>query len=205
MLTILGTIQASWDINKAIVIHLTPKTIMTPNRITKISKRLSYVLRHHPESIGIQLTSDGWAETDVLLDKFRMTLTTLKYVVEHNDKKRFAFNEDYSMIRANQGHSIQVDLQLEPKTPPPTLFHGTATHFLDSILKKGLLKQSRHHVHLSAQLDTAIAVGKRHGKVVVLEIDTQSMLAEGHQFYLSNNGVWLTDIVDPKYIEILKT
>ena len=174
-------------------------------RLVKISKFLSLVLRHQPDKIGITLDKAGWVAVDELLracqqHSFPITLEELKIVVATSDKKRFAFNEDGTQIRANQGHSVDVDLQLLPTVPPTTLYHGTATRFVDSIERHGLLKQSRQHVHLSAELETAITVGRRHGQPFIFEVDCQAMLNDGFVFYLAANGVWLTDHVPSKYL-----
>lgn len=174
----------------------------------KLSKFLSLVLRHKPETIGLTLDEKGWAEVDTLINLakkkgIKINKLILEEVVANNDKKRFSFNEDKTKIRANQGHSITVDLALKPKQPPEYLFHGTATRFIDSIATKGLLKQQRNHVHLSADKATAIKVGQRHGKVVVLKIQAQKMYDAGFTFFLSNNQVWLTDSVPVKYIDFL--
>lgn len=174
--------------------------------LVKVSKFLSLVLRHQPELIGLQLDAHGWADVEELLDKAQrhqraLDRATLERVVRENEKQRFAFNEDETKIRANQGHSIQVDLQLEPTEPLPLLFHGTATRFLAAIAKSGLNPQSRQHVHLSPDETTAILVGQRHGTSVVLKIRAAEMAAAGYQFYLSQNGVWLTESVPVEYIE----
>jgi putative RNA 2'-phosphotransferase len=142
--------------------------------VIKISKYLSYILRHKPESIGIKLSESGWCTIDELIEKtteFDLTKPHLKLVVKNNDKQRFTFNLSGTMIRANQGHSVEVDLDLKPITPPKRLFHGTATKSLKSIKKKGLTKQNRHHVHLSDSIGTAFRVGQRHGKPAVLFIE----------------------------------
>lgn len=172
---------------------------------TQLSKFLSLVLRHKPETIGLALDENGWADVSELLEKFNssgtaITFDELKVIVDENTKKRFAFNDDFSKIRANQGHSIEVDLKLQAQTPPAILYHGTAVQNLESIKEKGLLKGERQHVHLSDNIATATQVGSRHGKPVVLEIDTAAMLADGHVFYLAENNVWLTDFVPAKYI-----
>lgn len=171
----------------------------------KISKFLSLILRHQPESIGLKLDENGWADVEELRAKSagkRMffTLKELDEVVETNNKKRFAFNEDKTMIRANQGHSIDIDLALEAIQPPDFLYHGTAEANISSILEKGIEKRSRQHVHLSADKETATKVGMRHGKPVILTIRTGKMHEDGLPFYCSANGVWLTDFVDTKYI-----
>jgi putative RNA 2'-phosphotransferase len=124
----------------------------------------------------------------------------LKEIVATNNKQRFEFSEDMNRIRARQGHSIYVDVELEEKLPPDTLYHGTAKAFLDSIMEKGIIKGNRLYVHLSSTKETATNVGKRHGEPVVLEIDAKRMAEDGHRFFLSRNGVWLTDYVDSKYI-----
>lgn len=171
----------------------------------KISKFLSLVLRHDPGKIGLTLDSNGWVKVQELLDRMRqhgkpIDRETLEHVVATNDKKRFSFSEDGSQIRANQGHSIEVDLALPPQTPPDLLFHGTATRFLDSIREKGLLPGSRQHVHLSLDEVTAIKVGQRHGKPAVLVVRASEMQHQGFTFFCSDNGVWLTDHVAPRFI-----
>ncbi|ROH96094.1 RNA 2'-phosphotransferase [Chryseobacterium daecheongense] len=171
----------------------------------KISKFLSLILRHQPEAIHLELDENGWADIEELREKsarnkINFTLEELDEVVETNNKKRFAFNEDKTKIRANQGHSIDVDLALTPQQPPEYLYHGTAEINIPSILEKGIEKRSRQHVHLSSDKETATKVGMRHGKPVILTIRTGLMLQEGIEFYLSENGVWLTDFVDAKYI-----
>ena len=179
----------------------TPVTVST-------SKFLSLILRHQPEKIGLSLDANGWANLDDLLRlsaaKGRpLTRALIEEVVATNDKQRFAFNEDRSMIRASQGHSISVDLDLVPVAPPPVLFHGTATRFLESIQKQGLLKGKRQHVHLSPDAPTAVKVGQRHGKPVVLKVAAGRMQFEGHKFYRSANGVWLTDHVPPAFFAVV--
>jgi putative RNA 2'-phosphotransferase len=175
--------------------------------LKQISKLMSLVLRHKPETIGLQLNENGWANVQELILKINNTGTHVNFdvicaVVDTNDKKRFSFNEDKTMIRANQGHSIDVDLDLKPVTPPKILYHGTAEKFIESIFKEGLKKQQRQHVHLSLQKETAKAVGARHGKPVILHINATEMSAAGHIFYLSDNGVWLVDAVPVEYITI---
>lgn len=170
--------------------------------LTNKSKFLSLVLRHKPEQIGLVLDSNGWANVDELLEKTQIDFETLQKIVDTNDKKRFAFNEDKSKIRASQGHSIQsLDLQLEEKEPPEFLYHGTALRFLESITVQGLTKQSRQHVHLSKDEETALKVGQRHGRPVVLKILSKKMFDDGHKFYLSENNVWLTDHIPTKYLQ----
>jgi putative RNA 2'-phosphotransferase len=169
------------------------------------SKFLSLILRHQPETIGLTLDENGWVNTDELLLKMNahghsLTLERLKTIVDNNDKKRFAFSEDLKRIRANQGHSIEIDLNLQEQTPPEILYHGTAERNIESIKQQGLEKGSRHHVHLSADTETARKVGMRYGKPVVLTVNAKSMYEQGYKFFQSENGVWLTDHVLPRYI-----
>ena len=170
----------------------------------RISKFLSLVLRHQPETLGVTLDENGWTDVGTLLEKldqkgYAIDLDQLRYVVETNNKKRFAFNDDETQIRANQGHSVEVDLGYVEKVPPLFLYHGTATRFLEAIKANGLKKMNRHHVHLSADKQTAINVGSRHGKPVVLVVRAGDMAAAGYAFYQSDNGVWLTDNVPAAY------
>jgi len=176
-------------------------------QLKNISKLMSLVLRHEPEYIGLSLDAEGWTTTDDLIDKMNkkgihVDFEMIQKVVETNDKKRFAFNEDKTKIRANQGHSIEVELNLQQMLPPEILYHGTAHKYLEVILKEGLKKQQRHHVHLSAEKATALSVGSRHGKPIILEINTLEMLRDGHVFYISDNDVWLVDHVPPRYLII---
>ena len=179
---------------------------MNKNQIVKISKRLSYVLRHHPEAIELVMDEEGWVAVDMLLDRFShnyfpITFEELQTVVAQNDKKRFAFDEDQTYIRASQGHSIGVKLGYNAIKPPEVLYHGTATRFANSIRGQGLKKRNRDHVHLSADEVTAKSVGSRHGKPIILIVNSAEMHADGHQFFLSENKVWLTDHVPAKYLE----
>ncbi|KAB8155682.1 RNA 2'-phosphotransferase [Kordia sp. TARA_039_SRF] len=177
------------------------------NKKTKnISKFLSYVLRHHPDKLGIALDKNGWTSVNFLLEKinaepYSLTMTELEEVVATNNKKRFAFNEDKTMIRANQGHSVNIDLALQPKQPPEYLYHGTVEKFVKSIKEKGLIKGTRQHVHLSTDKETASNVGSRRGKPFILTIKSGNMNQEGFSFYQSENGVWLTDKVPATFIE----
>jgi putative RNA 2'-phosphotransferase len=170
-----------------------------------ISKFLSLVLRHQPEAIGLKLDAEGFANVSELIaksaaNKQSLTLDLLREVVSTSDKKRFAFSSDGLKIRANQGHSISVDLALAAKTPPDVLYHGTATRFIDSIKREGLIPGSRQHVHLSLDIETALKVGARHGKPIILSIATKQMFDTGHAFFLSDNGVWLTDAVPARFL-----
>jgi putative RNA 2'-phosphotransferase len=180
---------------------------MNDKQRTTISKFLSLVLRHQPDKIGLAIDEAGWANVDALLDGCRkagrgISIEQLCEVVETNDKKRFEFSSDGRQIRASQGHSIDVDLGYEPATPPDVLYHGTADRNLDSIRRKGLVKGQRHHVHLSKDPVTATNVGQRYGRPIVLKIDAAAMFAAGMKFFVSTNGVWLTDHVSPQYITI---
>ncbi|REC61120.1 RNA 2'-phosphotransferase [Chryseobacterium pennae] len=171
----------------------------------RISKFLSLILRHQPESIGLKLDENGWADVEELRVKsakkrVHFSFEELDEVVETNNKKRFAFNDDKTKIRASQGHSIDINLALEAIQPPEFLYHGTAEANISSILENGIEKRTRQHVHLSADKETATKVGMRHGKPLILTIRTGKMYEEGVSFYQSANGVWLTEFIDPKYI-----
>lgn len=177
-------------------------------QLEKLSKFLSLVLRHKPDEIGLELDCHGWAIIDDLIiascrKGIEFDRDTLMTVVHQSDKKRFAVSEDGARIRANQGHSVNVDLNLQPKIPPNVLLHGTATRFLDSILDTGLSKMERHHVHLTESKASAIQVGSRYGKAVLLQIDAKAMSEQGHVFYKTDNGVWLVEFVDPIFISII--
>ncbi|HEX8956412.1 MAG TPA: RNA 2'-phosphotransferase [Burkholderiaceae bacterium] len=174
-------------------------------KLISTSKFISLVLRHQPERIGLQLDAQGWAEIDELLllagkAGKNISRALLEEVVADNDKQRFVISEDGKRIRANQGHSVDIDLALEPAAPPAVLYHGTATRFLQSIRKQGLLHGSRQHVHLSLEHATATHVGQRHGVAAILKIDAARMHADGHPFYVSQNGVWLCGHVPVSYI-----
>ena len=179
----------------------TPKN----KHLVRTSKFLSFVLRHKPEQVGLTLEAGGWVRVDALIEAANRTGVTLnravlQEVVAKNDKKRFAFSEDGQRIRANQGHSVSIDLGLEPLVPPDRLFHGTARPFLDSIRQHGLQRRQRHHVHLSPDPKTAVAVGRRHGKSVVLTVAARRMHDDGFRFYRSLNDVWLTEHVPTAYL-----
>jgi putative RNA 2'-phosphotransferase len=181
--------------------------MISEKEVIRLSKFLSLVLRHQPEVIGIRLDENGWTDVALLLQQLNLHHTlvdmgTLVYVVETNIKKRFAFNDDRTRIRASQGHSVPVDLGYAPAQPPALLYHGTAVQNVNSILQEGLHKRSRRHVHLSADINTAIKVGQRHGKPQVLKVDAQRMQQDGLVLYLSANGVWLTDAVPARYISV---
>ena len=173
--------------------------------VVKISKFLSLVLRHKPDQIGIMLDEAGWVDVEALLTacaqhRFAITRQQLDEVVATSDKKRFAFSEDGKRIRANQGHSVQVELGYEPAEPPEVLYHGTADRFVESIRKQGLIKGNRHHVHLSVSRETAAAVGTRHGRLMLLEVRSGEMHRAGVAFFKTPNNVWLTDTVPVQYL-----
>lgn len=174
-------------------------------RLVRMSKFLSLVLRHNPGKIGLTLDPQGWVAVDELLAAANqhgvpLDRATLQVIVETNDKRRFALSDDGLRIRASQGHSVAVDLALDPITPPELLYHGTAAHSAPSILREGIQKRSRQHVHLSPDHATAVQVGRRHGSPVVLTVRAGAMAAAGHLFYRSANGVWLTDYVPPEFL-----
>lgn len=178
---------------------------MDPPSAKRLSKFLSFVLRHHPEAIGLQLDKAGWVEVSDLMLKAAeagrpFTRAGLEDVVATNDKRRFAFSPDGSQIRASQGHSLPVDLELTSVQPPEVLFHGTGQGAVETILAIGLSSMARQHVHLSADPVTAEAVGRRHGRPVVLEVAAGRMRQDGIDFFVSANGVWLTPAVPPGYI-----
>ena len=167
------------------------------NDIIRKGKRLAFLLRHDEE---YQFDEHGWREVSDLIANHGYTMELLDEIVETNIKKRYEYSEDKTKIRARQGHSINVDVELKETTPPDILYHGTAETIVPTILKEGIVKGNRLHVHLSQTEETAVNVGKRHGKPYVLRINTKQMSEAGIKFYLSNNGVWLTDYVSPKYI-----
>lgn len=175
------------------------------NDLVSTSKFLSLVLRHRPEVIGLSLDEAGWADIDTLIRLSQahkpLTRALIEQVVEENSKQRFAISDDGRRIRANQGHSIEIELGLQPLAPPGLLYHGTATRFVEAIRREGLAKRSRQHVHLSADADTATAVGARHGQPAVLVVRAGEMAAVGHAFFRSENGVWLTDAVPVEFID----
>jgi putative RNA 2'-phosphotransferase len=174
-------------------------------RLVTVSKFLAKHLRHAPDALGLTLQSGGWVSVDALLAAstragFAISYDELIECVETNDKKRFSFDDTGDLIRANQGHSVEVDLQLEAKQPPEVLYHGTVERFLASILAEGLKKGKRHHVHLSRDEETARKVGARRGKPILLKVDAGRMHAEGFTFFVSVNGVWLTDAVPSRFL-----
>ena len=172
---------------------------------TKISKYLSYILRHKPESIGLVIDNNGWADIDELIEKtvdFTLTRDTIETIVKESPKQRFIINQN--KIKANQGHSINIDLGLNTSTPPEYLYHGTATRFLKSILQGGLISKERQYVHLSSDIKVAKKVGQRHGKPVILRVNALLMSKHGYSFFISDNGVWLTTSVPTEFIEVIE-
>ena len=172
--------------------------------LTDTSKYISLILRHKPEVIGISLDEHGWANVSELVAGINKTqpfsMEQLEEIVRTDSKKRYSFNEDKTLIRANQGHSIPVDVELPEKQPPDILYHGTGEKYVSSIDRQGLIPKSRLYVHLSKDSDTAVKVGTRHGKPVVYRVDAHKMAEDGYKFYLSVNGVWLTKEVPMKYL-----
>lgn len=173
--------------------------------LTKTSRFIAFILRHKPESIGITLDEHGWARVSELIDGISKThpisFEMLEEIVATDDKGRYSFNEDKTLIRANQGHSVQVDVGLKKISPPSVLYHGTGEKYKSSIEEIGLIPKTRLYVHLSSDYDTAVKVGSRHGSPVVYTVDTESMLKDGYTFYVSENGVFLVDAVPSKYIK----
>ncbi len=174
----------------------------------EISKFIALILRHKPESIGIALDQHGWANVDELIAGINkvtpFTKEKLEEIVRTDNKQRYSFSEDHAKIRANQGHSVHVDVDLKRKTPPSVLFHGTGEKYVPSILQQGLIPKSRLYVHLSWDTATAENVAIRHGKPVIFSIDAETMVKDGYEFYLSANQVWLTKEVPARYLSIIK-
>lgn len=180
----------------------------------KVSKFLSYVLRHKPEEIGISLSKDGWVPVVKLIEAtneksekngFILDMSLLEVVVAEDKKGRYSFSENKELIRANQGHSTKVDLGLKNVVPPTILYHGTVEKVLPLIKKEGLKPMSRHAVHLSKDVETAKVVGSRRGKAIILVVDSKSMFADGYKFQCSENGVWLTSEVPSRYIKLMES
>lgn len=174
--------------------------------LVKLGRYISLILRHHPEVIGIELDEHGWADVEQLIEGVAknnqgFSMETLEEIVATNNKNRYSFNADKTKIRANQGHSIPVDVELEEKEPPEFLWHGTGEKYVVSIDEQGLISKNRLYVHLSNDIETAKNVGKRHGKVVIYKVRTGQMYQDGYRFYRSVNGVWLTKHVPVQYLE----
>jgi len=181
---------------------------MTPKQLVTVSKFLSKHLRHAPEALGLTLEPGGWVAIDTLLAAcaqhgFPISREQLDEVVRTSDKKRYSYDDAGTRIRANQGHSTAVDLQLQPVEPPALLYHGTTEKHVTEILAFGLLKMKRHHVHLSLDIATATRVGQRQGKPIILTVDSAAMHTRGLLFYCSVNGVWLTEHVPPEYLRVI--
>lgn len=171
----------------------------------KLGKFISLVLRHQPDAAGVKMDENGWVEVDALIAGMNragrhINRETLERIVRENQKQRYCFDESHARIRANQGHSLAVDVELRAQTPPDILYHGTADRFLQGIQCSGLVRQNRQHVHLSADVETAVNVGRRHGKPLVLKVDAAAMTRDGFLFWLSENGVWLCESVPWKYL-----
>ena len=176
------------------------------DKFDRLSVFISLVLRHQPDAAGITLDEHGWADVEELIHGINCTgreinMTILEEIVRTDNKQRYSFNEDKRLIRANQGHSVLVDVELKEQAPPEFLYHGTADRFLKSIMAEGLRPMSRLYVHLAEDIETAVKVGRRHGRPVVLKVSSARMNREGIPFYLSENGVWLTKKVDADYLE----
>ena len=178
-------------------------------KLTKLGKFISLILRHKPEMVGIELDRNGWADVRELIEGInqsgdktgeRINFEILEEIVRDNSKKRYEFNGDFTKIRACQGHSIDVDLELKAIKPPEVLYHGTADRFLEQIKKEGLKKRSRQFVHLSETEETAYDVGQRHGKPFIIKVLAKKMYEDGKEFFISKNGVWLTDDIEVKYL-----
>ena len=185
------------------------KNEKSDKQLRNTSKFISLILRHKPETIGITLDEHGWADVQELIEGMNrseghtLDMGLLEEIVRADEKQRYSFNKDHTLIRANQGHSIPVDVKLEEKTPPDILWHGTGEKYISSIDAQGLIPKSRLYVHLSSDMETARKVGSRHGKPVIYEIDCRGMLEDGHQFFLSANHVWLTREVPVRYLKRL--
>ena len=179
----------------------------TGNRMKNTGKFISLILRHRPQVIGITLDEHGWADVKELIDGVNHTgehfldMDILEEIVRTDEKQRYSFNEDHTLIRANQGHSIPVDVELEEKSPPDILWHGTGEKYVSSIDTQGLIPKSRLYVHLSSDVETARKVGSRHGRPVIYQVDCRKMAEDGYPFFLSANHVWLTKEVPARYLE----
>ena len=175
------------------------------NDDVRFGRFISLVLRHEPSAAGLTLDEHGWARVDALIAGmnargYQIDREALSRIVRENTKHRYSFNDDASLIRANQGHSVDVDVDLAEAIPPDVLYHGTTQRCVASIMAHGITRQSRQYVHLSLDVQTAISVGKRHGKPVVMKVNAAAMVHDGHKFWLSANGVWLCEAVPPEYI-----
>ena len=189
--------------------RLSMKSGKSDRRMRNTSKFISLILRHNPQVIGISLDEHGWADVKELIDGINRTeghslnMDTLDEIVRTDEKQRYSFNEDHSLIRANQGHSIPVDVELEEKIPPDILWHGTGQKYVSSIDVQGLIPKSRMYVHLSSDMETARKVGSRHGRPVIYQVECRKMTEDGYRFFLSANRVWLTKEVPVEYLKKL--
>lgn len=176
--------------------------------MTEAGKLIAYILRHRPDEFGLAIDPHGWVDVNGLVNavktQYPFDLAALEAIVATDKKKRYSFSDDKSRIRANQGHSIPVDVEMPEAVPPDILYHGTGAKYVDGILRQGLLPKSRLHVHLSADFDTARTVGARHGEPVVFRVGAKAMHEAGHVFWLSENGVWLVKAVPPEYLRIIE-
>ena len=189
------------------VVGIEVKLKQSDDPMLRASRFLSLVLRHKPEAAGVTLDEHGWADVEMLLQgvskRHPLTMAQLEEIVRTDDKQRYSFNDDKTKIRANQGHSIPVDVELTECEPPELLYHGTGKKYFDSIMESGLVPKSRLYVHLSKDIETAKSVGARHGTPVVFTVMSGRMFEDGYLFYCSSNGVWLTKHVPPKYLKVL--
>ena len=189
--------------------RLSMKSGKSDRRMRNTSKFISLILRHNPQVIGISLDEHGWADVKELIDGINRTeghslnMDTLDEIVRTDEKQRYSFNEDHSLIRANQGHSIPVDVELEERNPPDILWHGTGQKYVSSIDVQGLIPKSRLYVHLSSDMETARKVGSRHGRPVIYQVECRKMTEDGYRFFLSANRVWLTKEVPVEYLKKL--
>ena len=189
--------------------RLSMKSGKSDRRMRNTSKFISLILRHNPQVIGISLDEHGWADVKELIDGINRTeghsldMDTLDEIVRTDEKQRYSFNEDHTLIRANQGHSIPVDVELEEKIPPDILWHGTGQKYVSSIDVQGLIPKSRLYVHLSSDMETARKVGSRHGRPVIYQVECRKMTEDGYRFFLSANRVWLTKEVPVEYLKKL--
>lgn len=176
---------------------------MNNKDLVRTSKKLALILRHKPESAGIKLDKNGWAQTSDILKALDVNMSILETIVMNDKKGRYAFDNYQKRIRAVQGHSVNIDLELSPVVPPDFLYHGTAKRNIGSIMSQGVKSMSRQYVHLSTSFETAVTVGSRHGEAVVFKVDTNSMHKNGIAFYRAENGVWLTDYIAPQYLTLV--
>lgn len=176
---------------------------MNNKDLVRTSKKLALILRHKPESAGIKLDKNGWAQTSDILKALDVNMSILETIVMNDKKGRYAFDNYKKRIRAVQGHSVNIDLELSPVVPPDFLYHGTAKRNIGSIMSQGVKSMSRQYVHLSTSFETAVTVGSRHGEAVVFKVDTNSMHKNGIAFYRAENGVWLTDYIAPQYLTLV--